>query len=293
MDKLDILKLLSFISILVIGLIFSFMPNYLNSCRKNEKLLDIANTFSGGLFLGISLLHLLPESQEKFYKLKIKFPLAFLICILIYCLILYVEKVVFDPNLIKEENEKVTEQYISKRIDFKIIPFSSESNKETEDFNNDDESESNFLKKKSLYKPFILLFALGFHALFEGIAVGILEEFDSVLSLTLVIVAHKWAEGLSFGISFIKLELTKCQINLLLTIYSIIGPSGVLLGWLLSIVANPFIQGIFLAASSGTFLYISCSEIIVEEFEKKKDKCIKFLFLLLGAIMSAILAYFE
>ena len=201
-------------------------------------------------------------------------------------MLLFVEKIVFDPNIIKEENEKDTEQFISKGIDFKIDP-------ESEDFNNYDELETKILKKQSLYKPFILLFALGFHALFEGIAVGILEEFDSVLSLTLVIVAHKWAEGLSFGISFIKLELTKCQINLLLTIFSIIGPSGVLLGWFLSIVANPFIQGIFLAASSGTFLYIACSEIIVEEFEKKKDKCIKFFFLLLGAIISAILAYFE
>ena len=85
----------------------------------------------------------------------------------------------------------------------------------------------------------------------------------------LVILAHKWAEGLTFGISFLKSELSNCQINTFLIIFSMMGPFGVLFGIFLSAMTNKFIQGIFLAASSGTFLYIACSEVITEQFEKK------------------------
>ena len=72
------------------GLIFSFIPNYVNSIRKNEYLLDIANTFAAGLFLGIGLLHLLPESSEIFKdQYKIKFPIAYLISFNILFNIMY------------------------------------------------------------------------------------------------------------------------------------------------------------------------------------------------------------
>ncbi len=296
MDKTDFLKILSFIAILAMGLIFSFIPNYVNSIRKNEYILDIANTFAAGLFLGIGLLHLLPESSEIFKEeYKIKFPIAFLISFLTYCLILCIEKVIFDPHSIIHEHEHndLLENHLKKEIAENIIsePLIND-NSLMDDFNSDFKIGKKQLNKNPL-QPFILLFALGFHAIFEGIALGILDDFNSVLSLLLVIIAHKWAEGLTFGISFLKSELSKCQINLFLIIFSTMGPFGVLFGMFLSSMTNKFIQAIFLAASSGTFLYIACSEVITEQFEKKESRVVKFICILLGGILTAVLAYFE
>ena len=296
MDKTDILKIISFFSILAMGLIFSFIPNYINSIRKNENILDIANTFAAGLFLGIGLLHLLPESSEIFHEeYKIKFPIAFLISFLTYCLILFIEKVIFDSHSLIHEHEHndSVENNLKKEIDENIITESliNDSDK-IEDFKTDFQMGKKKLNNNPL-QPFILLFALGFHAIFEGIALGILNDFNAVLSLMLVIIAHKWAEGLTFGISFLKTELSQFQINLFLIIFSMMGPFGVLFGMFLSAMANKFIQGIFLAASSGIFLYIACSEIITEEFEKKDYRFIKFIFILLGGGLTALLAYFE
>jgi zinc transporter 1/2/3 len=294
MNKTDILKIISFISILALGLIFSFIPNYVNSIRKNEYLLDIANTFAAGLFLGIGLLHLLPESSEIFKdQYKIKFPIAYLISFLTYCLILCIEKVIFDPHSIMHEHNKLSDNNLKKDIDENIISEPLvQDNSLNDDFKSDIHLGKNKLNK-NLLQPFILLFALGFHAIFEGIALGILDDFNSVLSLMLVILAHKWAEGLTFGISFLKSELSKCQINTFLIIFSMMGPFGVLFGMFLSAMTNKFIQGIFLAASSGTFLYIACSEVITEQFEKKESRVVKFICILLGGILTAVLAYFE
>ena len=294
MNKTDILKIISFISILALGLIFSFIPNYVNSIRKNEYLLDIANTFAAGLFLGIGLLHLLPESSEIFKdQYKIKFPIAYLISFLTYCLILCIEKVIFDPHSIIHEHNKLSDNNLKKDIDENII---SEPLVQDNSLNDDFKSNIHLSKNKlnkNLLQPFILLFALGFHAIFEGIALGILDDFNSVLSLMLVILAHKWAEGLTFGISFLKSELSKCQINTFLIIFSMMGPFGVLFGMFLSAMTNKFIQGIFLAASSGTFLYIACSDVITEQFEKKDNRVVKFICILIGGGFTAVLAYFE
>ena len=294
MNKTDILKIISFISILALGLIFSFIPNYVNSIRKNEYLLDIANTFAAGLFLGIGLLHLLPESSEIFKdQYKIKFPIAYLISFLTYCLILCIEKVIFDPHSIMNEHNKLSDNNLKKDIDENIISEPLvQDNSLNDDFKSDIHLSKNKLNK-NLLQPFILLFALGFHAIFEGIALGILDDFNSVLSLMLVILAHKWAEGLTFGISFLKSELSKCQINTFLIIFSMMGPFGVLFGMFLSAMTNKFIQGIFLAASSGTFLYIACSEVITEQFEKKDNRVVKFICILIGGGFTAVLAYFE
>ena len=294
MNKTDILKIISFISILALGLIFSFIPNYVNSIRKNEYLLDIANTFAAGLFLGIGLLHLLPESSEIFKdQYKIKFPIAYLISFLTYCLILCIEKVIFDPHSIIHEHNKLSDNNLKKNIDENIISEPLvQDNSLNDDFKSDIHLGKNKLNK-NLLQPFILLFALGFHAIFEGIALGILDDFNSVLSLMLVILAHKWAEGLTFGISFLKSELSKCQINTFLIIFSMMGPFGVLFGMFLSAMTNKFIQGIFLAASSGTFLYIACSEVITEQFEKKNNRVVKFICILIGGGFTAVLAYFE
>ena len=66
-DNLNfILKIVSIISMFAMGLIFGVMPNYIQSCKQSPTFLGLSNSFAGGLFLGIGLFHILPESAEKF-----------------------------------------------------------------------------------------------------------------------------------------------------------------------------------------------------------------------------------
>ena len=48
--------------------------------------------------------------------------------------------------------------------------------------------------------------------------------------------------------------------------------------------SEEYIEGIFLAISTGTFIYVSCSEVLVEEFEKKDNKKLKFFAFMIGGL---------
>ena len=48
--------------------------------------------------------------------------------------------------------------------------------------------------------PHVLMIALGLHALFEGLAVGINPETDKAAQLMLGIILHKGAAGTPYGL---------------------------------------------------------------------------------------------
>ena len=58
---------------------------------------------------------------------------------------------------------------------------------------------SNSLSKSTTTISYLLLFALGFHGLFEGISLGIQLTLRGTLFLILAIVLHKWAAALTLG----------------------------------------------------------------------------------------------
>lgn len=140
--------------------------------------------------------------------------------------------------------------------------------------------------------PYILLVALSIHGLFEGTALGVQTSLKDTLFLAAAIIAHKWAESFALGISFSKSNTNKGTFIRMIILFAIFTPTGILIGMLLS-GGDKFIQGVFLAISAGTFLYVSASEVIVEEFAITKYRYQKFTLYLLGGILVGVLAYIE
>ena len=140
--------------------------------------------------------------------------------------------------------------------------------------------------------PYILLIALSLHGLFEGIALGVMKTIRDLLFLLIAILAHKWAESLALGISFFKSGTERNIFIKMIVIFSLFSPSGIIIGILFSS-AGYLIEGILLSVSGGTFLYISASEVIVEEFAITKYKYKKYAFYLLGGILVGILKWYE
>ena len=88
-------------------------PTWSASCRENPKILGIANSFAGGVFLAIALCHIMPESIETWNGLSINtheddkgetvenekiFPLPELLVFTGYTIILILDKVLFDTH---------------------------------------------------------------------------------------------------------------------------------------------------------------------------------------------------
>ena len=79
----------------------------------------------------------------------------------------------------------------------------------------------------------------------------------------------------------------------MILIFSFFTPVGILLGIFLSDLKSKVIEGIVLAMSSGTFIYVAASEVIVEEFAVTRFKFQKFFAFMIGGILVAGLAVFE
>jgi zinc transporter ZupT len=78
----------------------------------------------------------------------------------------------------------------------------------------------------------------------------------------------------------------------LITLFSLTTPAGIIFGIVLSGMSSVF-EAFFLSISAGTFLYISASEVIVEEFSVGGHKILKFFGFLLGSIIIALFTVFE
>jgi zinc transporter 1/2/3 len=112
--------------------------------------------------------------------------------------------------------------------------------------------------------PYILLIALSTHAVFEGIVLGLETEMASVLAIIFAILIHKGVEGICLGISLVKTYPDDFnRIRLLVIVFSLATPVGVLIG-IFATGAGETAHVIMSSLVAGTFVYISCNEILVE-----------------------------
>ena len=321
--KLILIKIACLIFLLAMAICFSFMPYFISSCRKNNKFLSLSNSFSAGIFLSMGLIHILPESAEMLKELT-DIPLAYILCFLSYALILFIEKIPFNSHALlhskhshgnchiyekedeiqhqnSEDELKVKEEEKSEQIfNIKINQIqenpimrnnhknSIENLKQIENI-----EKNNYNVEKGGLTAYFLLLALGFHGLFEGISLGIQPNIRGTLFLFLAISLHKWAASLSLGISFVKSRVKKKQFIIMVLIFAFISPIGIVFGMILSSLASDYLAGVFLSISVGTFIYIACSEIIIDEFNSSEYKYSKFLFFLLGAAIVITLSIVE
>ena len=119
-------KIFSFIIIVIITFSFGLLPIFFAKYRQTT-ILNYANPFAGGIFIGIGLFHLLPDASfdfEQYYQSKegkasfiYGFPMSYFIAFLSYSFILYLEKVAFSTNeTTKEENNSKADEKIDEEI---------------------------------------------------------------------------------------------------------------------------------------------------------------------------------
>lgn len=110
---------------------------------------------------------------------------------------------------------------------------------------------------------------------------GVQSEISGIVSLGVGILAHKWAESLSLSVSF--QDAPENQIKRLIVFFTFITPVGMVIGILVNQWASPLLIGMTLALSSGTFIYIACSERFIIEFDTPEHRVEK-LFVVIAAV---------
>ena len=136
------------------------------------------------------------------------------------------------------------------------------------------------------------MIALSVHSFFEGVALGLMKGWSQIINLALSILIHKVAESMSISIAMHKSKMEFSKILKFIVLFSFATPIGVVLGILLGD-ASELVGIIFKSIAGGTFIYVACSELIVEEFSLPGSRWLKLLFLVLGAVFIGLLLLFE
>jgi zinc transporter 1/2/3 len=61
-----IIKIIFIFVVFAIAVVFGVLPAKVKACKESPRFLGFANAFSGGLFLAIALIHILPEAAGDF-----------------------------------------------------------------------------------------------------------------------------------------------------------------------------------------------------------------------------------
>lgn len=111
----------------------------------------------------------------------------------------------------------------------------------------------------------VLFAALSIHSIFEGIALGVTNNFSATLNIMIGLLFHKGPAAVSLGISFSKNfkdeKKLKCA-KIMIVLFAIMTPIGIVVGILLKS-TNAIVEVIFSCIAGGTFIYIAASEVIV------------------------------
>lgn len=305
-------------TLIMMGLttLFCILPYKTYSCEHRQRLISFANCFGGGVLFGTIFLHLIPEvsAQMNQYLLQTEqempIPLAETLEVLGFCLILFVEAL-FDQISVRKLKKGVFAEDCEK-CEKKHVSLHMSENTSPEECNNQTPLQSEAIiqirqvDKNSLLYPSntpkrcvvekrhniaILLASLVTHSVFEGGAVGVETETQTVLGLMGAVLIHKCAIALTFGSRLVTQDVNFKQGCVYAVLLSIGTPIGIVLGVAVEAQLTGtkllIVTAVIQALGTGIFLYITFAEILFSELKNKRDMrfkipCICFGILVIG-----------
>ncbi|EHH29448.1 Zrt- and Irt-like protein 3 [Macaca mulatta] len=313
MVKLLVAKILCMVGVFFFMLLGSLLPVKIietdfEKAHRSKKILSLCNTFGGGVFLATCFNALLPAVREKLQKvlslghISTDYPLAETILLLGFFMTVFLEQLILT---FRKEKPSF--------IDLETFNAGS-------DVGSDSEYESPFmggarghalyvephghgpslsvqgLSRASPVRLLSLAFALSAHSVFEGLALGLQEEGEKVVSLFVGVAVHETLVAVALGISMARSAMPLRDAAKLAVTVSAMIPLGIGLGLGIESaqgvpgsVASVLLQGL----AAGTFLFITFLEILAKELEEKSDRLLKVLFLVLGYAVLAGMVFLK
>eukprot|EP00475_Leptophrys_vorax_P022537 TRINITY_DN30682_c0_g1_i3.p1 TRINITY_DN30682_c0_g1~~TRINITY_DN30682_c0_g1_i3.p1 ORF type:complete len:343 (+),score=26.48 TRINITY_DN30682_c0_g1_i3:283-1311(+) len=235
-----------------------------------QNLLKFGVLFSTGLFIGMSLLYLTPEAEELFSELTTdSYPLPYLVVVcglFLTWLCDLIVKTVWRKRTISSAPSQEGEQDDGPSVaavlgigQKKVGDGDEEAAAPPADYNT-----------LSFVDVALILFALCFHAVFEGLAVGLASSVYSVWQLASSICVNEFFEGLALGVTLRAQDTQRSPLNhaLFALCASIVAPIGIAIGIILDTSGNEtarqWVKAIGVGMAAGVFLFIALSHLIAK-----------------------------
>lgn len=216
-------------------------------CRWNECLLMLGTQFAGGVFMGTALMHFLSDSNETFEKLSDKeYPFAFMLSTAGYLLTMSADCLIVWVN----QNRKT-------KGDMEKLGNSKEQ-----------EEAAPSASQYRLGESLLLISALCFHSVFEGIAIGIAESEGDAWKALWTVCLHKIFAAIAMGIALLRMmpqrPLFSCAAYAFA--FGISSPIGVAIGIVIDATTEgpvaDWIYAISMGLATGVFIYVAINHLL-------------------------------
>lgn len=314
-------KVITLLSMAVITFLFGMLPLKLfTQLRHNPDIdsrirwrlmISLSSCFAGGVFIASCLLDLLPDVEEKVaqvleeiksqYKVDLDYPVAQFIMVFGFLLILLIEQTVLhyqEKWMEEEEREPLLSR--SRRASVGSYQSTHEGHSHhpppamtgvsnQAHHPNDGHSHSHITHgvfEHSSLRSLMLLLALSFHSLFEGLAIGLQDNSSQLLSIFVAVVVHKAVMSFSLGLNIAQSDLSIKSFLISNILFSISSPVGVGIGIAIydlpSSLPQDICNGVLQGIAGGTFLYITFFEVLPHELNVPHKRLWKVTFVILG-----------
>jgi len=283
--------------------------------------ISFSSCFAGGVFIAACLLDLMPDVEESFskvledikdqYKVDLDYPVAQFVIVFGFFVILTVEQTVLhfqeqwaldaerEPLLSHRRRPSVgsTSSYSSTQGHSHhhhhhhrgggepVQGVSNDAHHQDHDGHSHGHSHTAVFNHSSL-RSVMLLLALSFHSVFEGLAIGLQDSSSHMMTVFIAVITHKAVMAFSLGLNIAQSDLSVKAFVWSNVLFSLSSPVGVAIGIALSDlppslpqeICNGVLQGI----AGGTFLYITFFEVLPHELNKPGSRLWKVFFVILG-----------
>jgi solute carrier family 39 (zinc transporter), member 1/2/3 len=248
------LQLFYVLAIFAVGVIGGRAPGRKSGAKGGDATMALGEAFSGGVFLGAGLLHLLPDSIDNFSKFTgdIDFPFASLVAGIGLLLILL--------------------------FDLAARQHSADGDKEV----------------RPDQAPILLFLVLSIHSIIAGAALGLEAAGVASMAIFIAILAHKGSAGFALGLALVKGGVNEARRNRTILLFAVMTPLGVGLGTFLASAfrgeADIVFEAFFDALAAGTFLYITAFDILPKAMQSGNSHWVQWVMATIGFAMMALIA---
>lgn len=301
------LKIIILFTLLVVTFVICLLPLFVLKLSNRHRfssahrrllrgIVSVLSCFAAGVFIGVCLLDLFPEVEEKISSaieeggIESTFPVAEFVVVIGFVLLLFVEQFVltfkagaagselapllndFDsigssyssigPPFLPPEVPGLgfdASERLTSGITSSMEAMNDRTQLEEEDEDPNNEQAYSDPSSHSIVRSLVLVIALSLHSLFEGLAIGLQPTFDDTMQLFLALALHKCILAFSLGLNMVQSRLSTRAVVISSVTFSLASPVGSAVG---IAIVDEWSSGTAARATVGALQGLACGSFI-------------------------------
>ncbi|XP_004291561.1 PREDICTED: zinc transporter 11-like [Fragaria vesca subsp. vesca] len=265
----------------------------------NQGFLVLGTQFAGGVFLGTALMHFLSDADETFKDLTEKvYPFAFMLACAGFLMTMLADCVISYVFSKKRDGGSVSDLETQGSVEHEQGVTASQFQSHNHFVN------ASVANVSSLGDSVLLIVALCFHSVFEGIAIGVTETKADAWKALWTISLHKVFAAIAMGIALLRMMPNRPFLSCAAYAFAFASssPIGVAIGIIIDATTQgavaDWIFAISMGLACGVFIYVAVNHLLAKGYTPDKPVSLdkshyKFLAVLLGVGVIAVVMIWD